>query len=150
MPNIDIIRVDNVDYNVVGSAESLPVGSEIDYDGSIVPDGWQEVEDKGKIYSTTEQRTGTWIDNKPIYSKTILLGAITQGTKQHGLENVDQIADYEPFIFNTENGQNWKLPYRTQTYIDYVGRTSVVVYNTTSWSSNYVLYITIHYTKTTD
>ena len=45
MPNIDIIRVDNVDYNVVGSAESLPVGSEIDYDGSTVPDGWQEVDD---------------------------------------------------------------------------------------------------------
>lgn len=49
MPNIDKIRVDNVDYNVVGSAESLPVGSEIDYDGATVPDGWQVVDNKIKL-----------------------------------------------------------------------------------------------------
>lgn len=33
----------------VKSFDTLPVGSEVDYDGSVVPDGWTEVEEVGEI-----------------------------------------------------------------------------------------------------
>ena len=44
--------------------DTMPIGSEVDYDGNDVPLGWEEVEDKGEIYSTTETRVGTWINRK--------------------------------------------------------------------------------------
>ena len=69
MPNIDKIRVDNVDYNVVGSAESLPVGSEIDYDGSTVPDGWQEVTDAFSWSSATINSSYMHSETKVKYFK---------------------------------------------------------------------------------
>ena len=71
MAKIDKITVDNTQYDIV-SGDNLPVGTEVEVeDGTTIPTGWEEVEDKGEIYSTTEQRIGTWIDGKPLYQITI-------------------------------------------------------------------------------
>ena len=53
---------------VVKVGDTLPVGSEIDYDGQTAPAGWQEVDDPN-VYSTSETRIGTWYNGKPIYRK---------------------------------------------------------------------------------
>lgn len=53
---------------VVKVGDTLPIGSEIDYDGQTVPAGWQEIDDPN-VYSTTETRIGTWVDGRPIYRK---------------------------------------------------------------------------------
>ena len=53
---------------VVKVGDTLPIGTEVDYDGQSVPAGWQEVDDPN-VYSTTEKRVGTWIDGKPLYRK---------------------------------------------------------------------------------
>ena len=51
----------------VKAFDTLPVGTEVDYIGDTVPDGWSEVDS----YSTNEVDTGqTWIDGKKIYRKT--------------------------------------------------------------------------------
>lgn len=53
----------------VKAFDTLPVGTEVDYDGSTVPSGWTEVADPN-TYSTDEVRIGTYLD-KPLYRKTI-------------------------------------------------------------------------------
>ena len=51
-------------------ADTLPVGSEVDYNGTTIPTGWEEV-DSPNEYSTEETKIGTWIDGKPLYRKVI-------------------------------------------------------------------------------
>ena len=55
---------------IVKVGDTLPIGTEVDYDGSVVPDGWEVVDDPN-TYSTNETRIGTWIDGKPIYRKVV-------------------------------------------------------------------------------
>ena len=54
---------------VIKANDSIPANSVIEYEGDVVPEGYEKVEDKGEIYSTEEQRIGTWIDGKPLYRK---------------------------------------------------------------------------------
>ena len=61
---------DNGEYKdiYVKAFDTLPMGTEVDYDGSVVPSGWTEI----PYYSTDEIDTGMkWIDGKPIYRKVI-------------------------------------------------------------------------------
>ena len=60
MPNIDKIRVDNVDYDIGGSGgETLPVGTEVDFDGQVadIPIGWEQVSGKSLISYTLYENT---------------------------------------------------------------------------------------------
>lgn len=53
----------------VSVLDELPVGSVIDFDGTDIPAGWEEVEATDN-YSTEETFTGKyWIDGKKIYRK---------------------------------------------------------------------------------
>lgn len=63
--------------------DTLPIGTIVEYEGDTVPDGYEEVEDEGEVYSTEEVRIGTWIDGKPLYRKTIY------STSQSGTIDVD-------------------------------------------------------------
>lgn len=63
-----------VDYlfeNGTGGGDNLPVGVEMDFDGSSqdIPTGWESVTNPDS-YSTSEVKTNmTWVDSKPIYRK---------------------------------------------------------------------------------
>lgn len=57
---------------VVKVGDTLPIGTEVDYNGQTAPAGWEEVDDPN-TYSTTETKIGTWIDGKPIYRKVVTL-----------------------------------------------------------------------------
>ena len=51
------------------TGDTLPIGSEVDYNGEEVPYGWEEVTDPNS-YSATEVKTNkTWVDGKPIYRR---------------------------------------------------------------------------------
>lgn len=57
---------------VVKAADTLPVGTVVDYDGDEVPAGWEAA--GSDDYSTEEQFTGKyWINGKKIYRKVIVL-----------------------------------------------------------------------------
>lgn len=62
-------RYNGTSWETIGgniTGDTLPIGSEIDYTGSSVPAGWEEVAD----YSTNEVNTGMkWIDGRDIYRK---------------------------------------------------------------------------------
>ena len=43
--------------------DTLPVGTEVDYDGQDIPEGWEEVDDPNE-YSTSEKVVGKWTNRK--------------------------------------------------------------------------------------
>lgn len=148
----------------VKSMNDTPIGAEIDYNGTEVPDGWEEIEDKGEVYSTEEQRIGTWIDEKPLYRKTIVLpnGTGTTAEKiynmsEFGFENIEMMSLESPsyytligsdnikttFNFNYNDGNNYSVGF---------GITKKVIYVNLGYSyiCNNECVITVIYTKTTD
>ena len=79
------------------AADTLPVGTEVDYDGDEVPAGWAKVDNN--YYSTEETFTGKyWTDGKKIYRKVINLGGFddTLTTNMFTLNG-----NYESVIPNT-------------------------------------------------
>ena len=78
MPNIDKIRINNTDYDIYGlGGDVLPIGTEVEIEeNTTIPVGWEEVNDKYAIYSTTQKCIGRWIDGKPLYRKVYTLSTI--------------------------------------------------------------------------
>lgn len=61
----------NLETVYVKALDSMPVGTEVDFDGTNadIPTGWEQITDPS-VYSTNEIVIGTWIDGRPIYRKT--------------------------------------------------------------------------------
>lgn len=77
--------------------DTVPIGGTIEYDGDVVPDGWEEVENPNlNIYSTKETQIGWWEKENgkkvPLYRKYIT-GNDTKTDQNinipHNIENVD-------------------------------------------------------------
>lgn len=102
-------RYNGASWDIVGgivTGDTLPIGSEIDYDGATAPAGWQEVED----YSTTEINTGKkWIDGKPIYRKCFSQNNINNIAT--GITNIDSMIKMECLIKQTSTGDWRNLPW---------------------------------------
>lgn len=155
----------------VKAFDTLPVGAEVDYDGSVVPDGWTEVE----TYSTNEVNTGqTWIDGKPIYRK-VVNGSVPT-TSSNGTDvssgifvnnDIDtMIIEFAYIEMGSPDQRSRQLPFITTsgyrvaitTKCDENGGQSSALapYNYLGVSNNYATYsgknlvASILYTKTTD
>lgn len=108
-----------------------------------------------EVYSTEEQKIGTWIDGKPLYRKTIIsnfeLPFVTQVTSyniDHNISNIDKVVHVE-MTDGLKHIPNLSKAGGTTT-IDYVSSTTIEIrYINDSWSSR-DWYITLEYTKTTD
>ena len=162
-------QADNTYYNDNGTPtniktttfDTLPVGAEVDYDGSVVPDGWTEVVDPN-TYSTDEVRIGTWIDGKPLYRKVVTYtnqsswGATNTKTTvkvAHGIVNKDIVVRC-----SMTNSRNQQFPWVDGTENNVTSWTGIVNIDATdiniyiindSWVSR-TWYFTLEYTKTTD
>ncbi len=140
---------------VIKANDSIPAGAIVDFDGDVVPEGYEKVEDKGEVYSTEEQRIGTWIDGKPLYRKVIdTLTLPSNATVEYDITNLN-IATitklYGTASYN--NGQLAKpLPFvssgTSQIRLD-VNDKKIRLITYESWSP-YPSAIVIEYTKTTD
>lgn len=110
-------------------------------------------------YSTDEKIIGKWIDNRPIYQKTISTGSLGTGTIEiaHGISNVDELiysvgtakrSDGYKFSFPTlHTNPNW------DAFIHGINTTNIVLQIGSSFVGTYQLMdstVTIQYTKTTD
>lgn len=119
--------------------------------------------DDGIDYSTTEQDTGIkWVDNKPIYQKTVNIGKIlSTGTNVYtlGITGVDSIIDYSIIpmqransdIYNVDNGDvTWN---QGSYFVRHFQNDSSVGLKIAVYSGNYLseddIYVTVWYTKTT-
>ena len=144
------------------AADTLPVGTIVDYDGETVPDGWEKYGTED--YSTEETFTGKhWIDGKPIYRKTIVVtndSNLTQIKVQHNIQNLNEVTDVRGSI---KTYTSWKPI--TNMYVPNVAEYGVAIYNISAEEKNFQIlvgatlarekafikaYVTLEYTKTTD
>ena len=96
-------------YEHGGGGETLPVGSEIDFDGTSadIPTGWEETTDP-ESYSTDEVKTNkTWINGKPIYRKVVEFGNFPSGgskTVATGITDLARIISLEYTWYDSSDG----------------------------------------------
>lgn len=142
---------DEVVANPSGTASAnltkLKVGNNIYEVGSV----------QNHIYSTSEQRIGTWIDGKPLYEKTVNFGALPNATvKQvaHNIADVDRIWIAGGYARNGSNFHNQLNLSGTASISSqwYMGvNLTVIQCETGSNRTGYTeCYVVLHYTKTTD
>lgn len=112
-------------------------------------------------YSENEIICGVWF-GKPLYRKTFKIeSGITSGNTSHlhEISNIDTvfINSGKSFMFNTSNGKTCMLPINqynnalTYDQVDvYADKTNINIIAQSGWGSDWVAYITLEYTKTTD
>lgn len=140
------------------SGDNLPIGTEVVLDGNeTIPTGWEEVDFEGMIYSTDEQRVGTWIDGNPIYQKTIeysIVATNTLYTIDCGLNNISHCwIDSASFYYWAGSNHHFPVNFTTgENYIYcYLRQDNKVRFYTTAWNdSNSKLFLTINYIKVTN
>lgn len=162
----------NNNWEIVGSTaidpenlkDSVPIGAIIEYEGDTVPDGYEEVEDEGEVYSTSEVRIGTWIDGKPLYRKVVVYknteiigtkGKIVDFGINHNISNFKQLCKLDctlstgnilPVSIGSTDGTN--IDFGTRIYQVDSKQINLRLINDT-WGPR-EWYITLEYTKTTD
>lgn len=107
-------------------------------------------------YSTDEKVVGKWIDGKPIYEKTVSLGALSYDTNwhyiSHGISNIDKVVE----LYGTaksNDGLYVAMPnYRSGLSLGIllVANSSAIAYMNNWITGQDWAYATIRYTKTTD
>lgn len=144
-------RYTGEEWQNIGGAggEVLPVGAEIDFEGTDIPTGWEETTDP-ESYSTDEVKTNkTWIDGKPIYRKVINFGARTYSngtnTINHNISNFDTIT-FPKFVVKMYD--NWYE--RWETIKDVSINSSTIIIRTSIALTVQDSFIILEYTKTTD
>lgn len=112
-----------------------------------------------ELFSTKEQRIGTWIDGKPLYRKTITQVGLSSNTNlsvPHNIENQETIwVDVaNSFIHSPQRtvtlpevGYAGNLTDKTDVYVE---GDNVHLYSNGGWGSTWTFVITLKYTKTTD
>lgn len=114
---------------------------------------------RDSIYSTDERVVGCWIDGRPLYKKTVDLGALPNATHKavnHGISNLKMVAAYDgayiapnsslygplPNVSNPNSSNNWSIDIQ-------VNETQIIM-NCKVDASFVNGYVTLFYTKTTD
>ena len=149
-----IIKVTEAQTGEVLS-ETLPVGTELDYDGDTVPSGWEEI-DNPEEYSTTETLTNkTWIDDKIIYRKVFngnLSNDSNTQTVTHGISNIGTVTSISGTIFDGSSGQYWSaLCYSSTDWCNVrFDNTNMYLNHGGSNLNGKVYKVIVEYTKTTD
>lgn len=113
-----------------------------------------------EVYSTGEQRIGTWIDGKPLYRKVInATPTITSSSYQtisikHNISDLKNIHKCNAFLHNTGNTQTYILPAETSATkaigISEINSTNIIMYSKNDAWSGWIAEIILEYTKTTD
>lgn len=151
----------NLERVYVKALDSMPVGTEVDFDGqtSNIPVGWEEVTNPDS-YSTNEVKTNkTWIDGKPLYRKVITISntAISSSvTIDTNITNMENCARFDTIFKNNTEYQFNKMMGSQSTnllfaYLSSNGAT-IAFKGNDSWAANTnrTWIFIIEYTKTTD
>lgn len=109
--------------------------------------------EKNEIYTTYEQRIGTWIDGKPIYRKVIALGSLPNNTYKEistGLINTNiSLTKIYGFAYTSTRDSQVALG-DIYTRFEVRSGNNVIRVTTTANYSAYTGYAVLEYTKTTD
>ncbi len=141
-----------------GGGDTIPVGSEFDYDGTTVPEGFVQVDDPS-IYSGEEVVIGTWF-GKPLYRKYLNFNLTTSTVSNyisHNISNIDDIFKIEGRIY--DGTEFYIIPASLPTdnvskygvAIQSITKSKIHIYTgTENKTRNMNGKIFIYYTKTTD
>lgn len=144
-----IIKALNAQSGEIRS-ESLPVGTELDYDGETVPTGWEQVDDV-PVYSTTETKCGTWIGGEPIYRKVInFTNTSTDWQTIDTINNIDEIIRLNGYVYDSGDNKTAIPSYGNDSVQFYIDTSGNIRKKSTSYYSNKTGMIILEYTKTTD
>lgn len=105
-------------------------------------------------YSTEEQIVGEWINGKPLYQKTVSVGAMPNNTTKtvaHNISNISRVVNYYGCAIG--NNVSIVLPYADTTNYTialFVGVSDITLITKTDRSDYTDGYVTLQYTKTTD
>ena len=102
---------------------------------------------KENIYSTEEVQIGKWIDNKPLYRKTINIGTITANTQKTGTTGINGL---EIMIQSTTTCLYPNGAWHTISPNDAFVYNNGANYSVIDSSNSTKCTMTILYTKTTD
>lgn len=124
-----------------GGGETLPVGSTIEYTGTVqdIPDGWEEVND----YSTTEIDTGKkWIDGSIIYRKVISVNnqrVASDETIPHGISNMGTLISIKGTFYDGSVYREYptvNVSAEPQLLNCGANSTSITFYGNVSWGAS--------------
>ena len=148
-------------YGSGGGGETLPVGTELDFDGvsQDIPTGWEEVNNPDS-YSTSEVKTNkVWIDGKPIYRKVIVLesGTIHAGYYEynHNISNLDKTLNIYGMCYSSTQQHPIQrvVPDEIAKWgigLGDINQSTFALHFGTGYQDINLVYIVIEYTKTTD
>lgn len=142
---------------VIKANDSIPANGIIDFDGDVVPEGYEKVEDKGEVYSTEEQRIGTW-NGKKLYRKTIEIDTSSSFTNSTLTKYEHKIANIEKIIKATSTaktswGGGWFTDITLAINKFQIRADETYLYIKNDSGSDYkleYLAVILEYTKTTD
>lgn len=107
----------------------------------------------GHVYSTIEAQVGKWIDNSPVYEKTIECGTLPNNTSltvAHGITGLDKVVECSGTGYGSAN--QIILPFTNntsaQSQIAVIIDATNITIRTGEDKSSYTGYITLRYTKT--
>ena len=108
-------------------------------------------EENLEVYSTSEQRIGTWIDGKPLYRKGFIYGALETGAIAHNIPNVDHIHfGNGTGVRRTDGWFGYNFKFAENDQINFlVNKTHMYFENLSVTNLNEVIFV-LEYTKTTD
>lgn len=105
-------------------------------------------------YSRSEIKTGTWIDNKPVYRRifTINLGAASNIAQAHSLTNLDKfwINQSASFVSSSNESLPSTWYYSSADWARTWMTSTTIRFRSPGDLTNRVLYVAVEYTKTTD
>lgn len=111
----------------------------------------------GAVYSLDEHQIGTWIDQKPLYEKTIYVGTLAYGSAwtsyAHNISNIKAVVSCVGVFKNTSDNVYYNIPVmRPSSKLSIcVGADTTNIKYMNDWLSTATnCYVTIRYTKTTD
>lgn len=145
-------------YGSGGGGETLPVGTELDFDGvsQDIPTGWEEVNNPDS-YSTTEIKTNkTWINGEPIYRKVIRKDTATSAGANPNISTgvtfslIGEITELK-VLGKQSNSNTWFVASSNlsgqEVFGCYLSENNISIRN--YWALEKIICI-LEYTKTTD
>lgn len=152
-------------YTWNAKQNALTAGANISFDGDTINAPFPVVAnqfDKSDLYSTTEKVVGCWTDGRPVYQKTLNIGALSDAsTETEKLVSVGATVKKYIKAYLMVDGTSWQsAEYHDSTHEYYLS-----LYNNSESSSNknkagiiykgnlaWVVdsYVIVQYTKTTD
>ena len=154
----DNITIENNVISSTGGGDTIPVGSEFDYDGTTVPEGFEQVSDPTS-YSSNEIVIGTWFDKK-LYRKYLNFNLTTStvyNSIKHNISNIDDIFKIEGRVY--DGTEFYIIPASLPTdnvskygvAIQSITKSEIHIYTgTENKTRNMNCKMFIYYTKTTD